>query len=137
MSGGDRFGALSGRAVLVVDDEPHLVAVVAFNLRRAGATVATAGDGAAGLAAARAVRPDVVITDYQMPMMDGLTLCRHLRLEPATAGVPVLMLTARGHRLSAADLADTGVRLLMGKPFSTAELLGQVCRLLPTGSQTT
>jgi DNA-binding response OmpR family regulator len=121
---------LAGRTLLVVDDEPHLTRVVAFNLRRAGATVLTARDGEPALAVARVCRPDLVVTDFQMPGMDGCELARQLRHDPATERVPVLMLTARGHRVSPAELAGTNVRQLMGKPFSAAELLAQVRDLL-------
>lgn len=128
-------GMLVGRTILVADDEPHLTQIVAFNLRRVGATVVTARDGAEALAAARRMtaagtRPDLLITDYQMPIMNGSDLCRALHADPATAGVPALMLTARGHKLSPAELGATAVRRLVSKPFSTADLLSQVRDLL-------
>ena len=132
-------GTLAGRSVMVVDDEPHLTQVLAFNLRRAGAEVTTARDGAEALAAVRQQvtagrRPDLLITDYQMPVMNGSDLCRALRDDPATAGIPTLMLTARGHKLSPSEMGAVNVRRLMGKPFSTAELLAHVRELLPAAA---
>ncbi len=122
---------LAGRRIVVADDEPHLTQILAFNLGRAGAAVTTARNGAEALAAARRLaaegaRPDLLITDYQMPVMNGCDLCRALKADPATADMPVLMLTARGHKLSPAELGATNVRRLMSKPFSTADLLAQV-----------
>ena len=86
-------GTLAGRSVMVVDDEPHLTQVLAFNLRRAGAEVTTARDGAEALAAVRQQvtagrRPDLLITDYQMPVMNGSDLCRALRERPGDGGDP-------------------------------------------------
>ena len=123
--------SLMGRTVLVVDDEPHLTAVVAYNLRRAGARVVTAGDGRAALAALGGEAVDAIVTDYQMPIVDGGELARRLAGDPRTAGVPVLMLTGRGHRLGSAELAGTNVRCVMGKPFSAADLVGRVGGLMP------
>ncbi len=132
----NRTPTLTGRTIVVVDDEPHLTQILAFNLRRAGATVVTARNGAEALAAVRdgAVagrRPDLVVTDFQMPVMNGCDLCLALRADPLTADLPALMLTARGHKLSPAELGPTNVRRLMSKPFSTADLLAQIHDLLP------
>ena len=136
---GTTTGALAGRTILVADDEPHLTQILAYNLGRAGATVTTARNGAEALAAVRAMaaagrRPDLLITDYQMPVMNGCDLCRALKDDPATADLPALMLTARGHRLSPAELGATNVRRLMSKPFSSADLLAQVRTLLPVAA---
>jgi DNA-binding response OmpR family regulator len=132
-------GTLAGRTVLVVDDEPHLTQILAFNLRRAGAEVTTARNGAEALVAVRrqleSGRPhDLLITDYQMPLMTGSELCRALRDDPATAGMPTLMLTARGHNLPPADMGSNHICRMMGKPFSTAELLAHVRDLMPAAA---
>ena len=132
---------LAGRTVLVVDDEPHLTQIVAFNLRRAGATVTTARNGAEALAAVRQMaadgrRPDLLITDLQMPVMNGCELCANLSRDPATADIPTLMLTARGHKLAPAEMGASNIRRLMSKPFSTADLLAQSRDLLAASAAT-
>ena len=82
--------------VLVVDDDPVVADLVAFRLRRLGLEVTVESDGESGLAAARRLRPDLVVLDWLMPRMDGLEVCRALRADadPALARTPVLLLTA-------------------------------------------
>jgi CheY-like chemotaxis protein len=75
-------------------------------------------------------RPNLIITDYQMPIMNGLTACIQLKQNPITADIPILMLTARGHRLSPEELSQTNIRLMMPKPFSVREVIAQVENLL-------
>ena len=118
------------KTVLVIDDEPELVKLLDFNLTKAGYLVLTARDGEAGLAAARRHSPDVVVLDVMMPGLDGLEVCKRLRQETATAGVPILMLTAK------ADEADRVLGLELGaddyltKPFGLRELQARVKALL-------
>lgn len=112
--------------VLVVDDEAHILQVLSFKLRSAGYTVLTAVDGEEGLEIARSERPDLVITDVQMPYMTGLELCRALAAEPATQSIPVLILTARGHAIDDADLAVGNIREVISKPFSPRVILQRV-----------
>jgi DNA-binding response OmpR family regulator len=109
--------------VLVCDDEPHILHVVSTKLRNAGFEVLTAADGEEAFNLAAECRPDLVVTDYQMPMLSGLELCAKMRSEPATSGTPVIMLTARGFSMSEADLKNTNVRKILPKPFSPRELL--------------
>lgn len=116
--------------VLVVDDEMHIVQVVSLKLRNAGYEVLTAMDGEEAYEVICAERPDVVITDFQMPYMTGLELCIALRDNPETADTPVLMLTARGHALDETEMARTNIRGVMSKPFSPREILAQVTDLL-------
>ncbi|NLD73686.1 MAG: response regulator [Chloroflexi bacterium] len=80
--------------ILIVDDDEVLVKTLAAIFRRSGHTVLAALDGEAGLACARAGNPDLIILDVMMPEMDGLEVCRLLRSEPQTRGIPVLMFTA-------------------------------------------
>jgi DNA-binding response OmpR family regulator len=69
-----------------------------------------------------------------MPVMNGSDLCRALRDDPATAAMPTLMITARGHNLPPAEMEGNHICRMMGKPFSTAELLAHVRDLLPTAA---
>jgi len=115
--------------VLVVDDEAHIVQVLSLKLRNAGYDVLTAADGEEAFEMARTHRPDVVITDFQMPYMTGLELCRAMKADAATAATPVVMLTARGYALDPEDLLIGNIREVLSKPFSPraiADLLGKL-----------
>ncbi|MFC7533755.1 ATP-binding protein [Actinoplanes sp. GCM10030250] len=108
-------------AVLVVEDNPEHQAVIAEVVRRLGHDVTLAGDGLAGLAAALAHRPDLVVADVDMPHMDGIRMCRALRDDPSTATVPVVLVTAY---LPPGDTLLTGAdaAAVVPKPFRVREL---------------
>jgi DNA-binding response OmpR family regulator len=125
---------MTGKIALVVDDEQHIVHVVALKLRNAGFEVVTASDGEQAYEIASKTPPDIVITDLQMPYMNGLELCQKLRENPATCNVPALMLTARGHALSKEDLASTNITEVLAKPFSPREILSRVETILSGGA---
>lgn len=122
--------------ILVVDDESHISHVVSLKLEQAGMRVVTAADGEEGFEAAVREHPDLVVTDFQMPVMTGLELSWKLREHPETASVPVLVVTARGHLLSDDDVARTNIKAVMCKPFSPRHLLEKVRELLgePAGA---
>ena len=88
------------RKVLVVDDEIHIVHVVAIKLRNNGYEVITANDGAEAFDLAQRENPDIIVTDYQMPAMSGLELVKELRSNEVTKGIPVILLTARSFAIS-------------------------------------
>jgi len=121
---------MSNKRILVADDEPHILNVVSFKLRNAGLEVITARNGQEALELAKSERPDLVIVDYQMPVLDGLEACIRLREEPATASIPVIMLTARGIDIEQVELERAGINSLMAKPFSPREVLARVQELL-------
>ena len=112
--------------ILVADDEPHIVRVVSFKLRSAGLDVIEAGDGEAAWSALRRTDVDLVLTDQQMPLLDGLGLSRRIAADPETSGVPVIMLTARGFRLPPEEIAGAGVAEILAKPFSPRLVLDRV-----------
>jgi len=116
--------------VLVVDDEPHIRHVLALKLRGAGVRVEQASHGQEALDIALCDTPALVVSDYQMPGMDGVALARRLAASDGAASVPVIMLTARGHRVSPGELADTNVQMVVDKPFSPRELVGMILELL-------
>ncbi len=118
------------KTVLVVDDESHILHVVSLKLRNAGYEVITAQDGEEGLDVALQSRPDLLITDYQMPFMTGLELCEKLKEHAATARIPALMLTARGFNLNDDDVDRTNIVGVLSKPFSPREVLGKVQELV-------
>ena len=115
--------------ILLVDDEAHIVYVVGLKLQESGYRVMTAQDGREALKLAVEHRPDLVITDYQMPYLTGVELCQQLRINPATQCVPALILSARSFSLPK-ELGDTNVRGIIAKPFSSREILSRVHNLL-------
>ena len=116
--------------LLVVDDEAHILQVLLLKLRNAGYEVLTASDGEEGLDVARRDLPDLIITDFQMPYMTGPEMCKGLAADPATADLPVVMLTARGYALDDDDLSMCNIKEVLGKPFSPRSLVNLVDRLL-------
>jgi two-component system alkaline phosphatase synthesis response regulator PhoP len=116
--------------VLIVDDEAHIVQVLSIKLRNAGYEVFTAVDGEEALELAGREIPDLVITDFQMPYMTGMELCRALAENEATARIPVVMLTARGYALDDEDLALGNIKDVLSKPFSPRAIVQQVKALL-------
>ena len=116
--------------ILVCDDESHIVHVVSLKLRNAGYEVETAEDGAEGLEIAKRRKPSMIITDYQMPRMNGVELCAALREDPELADIPALMLTARGFRLDPLEVRRARIADVLSKPFSPREVLSRVQELL-------
>jgi len=116
--------------VLLVDDEAHILQVLSLKLRNAGYDLVTAVDGEEAFEAACQHPPDLVITDFQMPYMTGLELCRALRENESTRDVPVIMLTARGYALADDDLAIGNIRDVLSKPFSPRAIVAMVDQLL-------
>lgn len=123
------------RKILVADDEAHILHVVSMKLRNAGYDVVTAVDGEEALELCKSECPDLVITDYQMPYMDGLQLCLALRATEATRGIPAIMLTARGFDIPPADVEAAGIRAFLAKPFSPREVLRKVEELLGAAAE--
>jgi DNA-binding response OmpR family regulator len=118
--------------VLVAEDDADIRELVAYKLHEAGHQVVGVADGLAAVAAARAEAPDVAIVDVSMPGLSGIQVCSALREHPATAGIPVILLSARAH----ADDSETGLRAgavdYVTKPFSPRELVQRVESLLET-----
>jgi DNA-binding response OmpR family regulator len=122
--------------VLVVDDDPVIADLVAFRLTRLGLDVSVETDGQAGLAAARELRPDLVVLDWMMPRMNGLEMCAALRADPdaALARTPVLLLTAKAQEPDLERGFAAGATDYIVKPFSPRELATRVTAALPPGS---
>jgi len=116
--------------IVVADDEAHILHIVSMKLENAGYEVITAVDGEEALELCLAERPDLLITDYQMPVMTGLELCRQLQTRQETQYLPAVMLTARGFDIEPAEMVDTGIAAVLAKPFSPRELLEKVRTLL-------
>ena len=125
--------------ILVVDDEAHILHVLSVKLGNAGLEVSTAVDGEEAYEIACQDLPDLIITDFQMPYMTGLELCRALAGNAPTAHIPVLILTARGYALDDEDLKIGNIKGVLSKPFSPRSVLQRVEDLLATeagGDQT-
>jgi DNA-binding response OmpR family regulator len=118
------------KKILVADDEAHILHVVSLKLRNAGFEVLTAVDGEEAAELCLSELPDLLITDYQMPYLTGMDLCRQLRAAPATQSIPAIMLTARGFDIEPAEMAAAGIATVLAKPFSPRELLECVNGLL-------
>ncbi len=117
--------------ILLCDDEIHILRAAEFKLKRAGYDVRIAGDGQEGWELIEQEKPDIIITDCQMPRLDGLGLVKRVRENPDTQDIPVLMLTAKGFELSEEELAaQWQVKRLISKPFSPRELLAIVQEVL-------
>ncbi len=118
------------KKVLVVDDEAHILQVLLIKLRNAGYETHTASDGEEAFELATKEIPDLIITDFQMPYMTGLELCKALAEQEATSQIPVLMLTARGYALDDDDLTLGNIKDVLSKPFSPRAVVQQVDTLL-------
>lgn len=119
--------------VLVVDDERYLTFMLSMKLTERGAQVFSASNGPEAFSLACVNVPDLIVTDYQMPLMNGLELAQKLKLHGPTSTIPVLMLTARGHAIPNAELSKTNIRQLISKPFSTREFLATVAEYCALG----
>jgi DNA-binding response OmpR family regulator len=123
------------KRVMLCDDEIHIVRAAEFKLKKAGYDVDIAADGEEAWAAIQVHKPDLLITDCQMPRLDGFGLVRRLREHPDTADLPVFMLTAKGFELSHEELAGKWrVMAVIAKPFSPRELLQKVNAVLGEAS---
>ena len=118
------------QTILVIEDEEDIADLIAFNLKRNDFHVELALDGLQGLAAARSLRPDLIVLDLMMPGMDGVSLFRELQREESTREIPVIMLTARGQTEDRIAGLQLGADDYMTKPFSPKELVLRVQGLL-------
>jgi DNA-binding response OmpR family regulator len=109
--------------ILIVEDEPALQETLAYNLKKEGYTVETAGDGRAALESARRLKPDLLVLDIMLPELDGFEVARLLRKEMIT---PILMLTARDDEIDRVVGLEMGADDYLTKPFSMRELMARV-----------
>jgi two-component system alkaline phosphatase synthesis response regulator PhoP len=119
--------ALMPARILVVDDEPSVTELLAYNLRKSGYEPLIAADGNEALKLARHSNPDLILLDLMLPGVDGLEVCRELR---KTSDVPVIMLTARGEEIDRVVGLELGADDYVCKPFSVRELLARIKTVL-------
>lgn len=118
--------------ILVVDDDLHMVHAISYKLRQQDYEVFTAHNGRDGFDLACQCKPDLVVTDFQMPVMSGFEMAVLLGSSPESSELPVIMLTARGHKIPPAEMAKTNIKALMAKPFSSRELIHKIAEYLDT-----
>ena len=119
--------------ILIADDEAHIVHVLSMKLRNAGYTVVCAMDGEEALDLCVSEKPDLLITDNQMPYMSGIELSSKVHQVEPFLKLPTIMLTARGYDLGADEISAAGIGMVLAKPFSPREVLENVKQLLGAG----
>lgn len=116
------------KKILVIDDEADFVTLVAIRLQKAGYAVSFASEGNAGLAKAKAEKPDLILLDVLMPGLTGLETLRQLRGDPETRRIPVVMLSAKGDTDFILKAQELGCSDYLTKPFDDKELLATIER---------
>jgi len=118
------------KRILIVDDDPEVVELLQVILTGAGYTTLTASTGEEALTKAQQSTPDLIILDLLLPEANGFTVCEHLRRHPATASVPIMILTGLPGELPRLAAGEAGADAYVRKPFEIQELVSQVAALL-------
>jgi phosphate regulon transcriptional regulator PhoB len=116
--------------ILVIDDEKDIVDLVAFNLQKEGFTIVKAYDGEAALRLIKTQKPDLIILDLMLPEISGLDVCKAIRANQETAGLPIIMLTAKADETDKIIGLEIGADDYITKPFSVKELIARVRAIL-------
>jgi|SRR3989338_292889 len=116
--------------ILVIEDDRDIAELVAYNLSQEKYSVEVSRNGAEGLAKARRLLPDLIVLDLMLPDMNGLDICRNLKADAKTKGIPVLMLTAKGEEMDRVVGFEVGADDYLTKPFSPRELVLRVRAIL-------
>src|SRR6266403_5650393 len=124
---------VSGRQILIIEDESDVADLLEMTLRKAGFKASTAGDGATGLQQARDNRPDFIILDLMLPKMSGLEVCRILKGDAATSHIPILMLTAKAEEIDRIVGLEFGADDYVTKPFSPREVILRIQAIMRRG----
>jgi two-component system, OmpR family, phosphate regulon response regulator PhoB len=117
-------------SILIIEDEKDILDLVEYHLKQSGFQVLTAADGGAGLELAIKKRPNLIILDLMLPVMDGKDVCRSLKSNPITQSIPVLMLTAKAEELDRVVGFELGADDYVTKPFSPQELVLRIKAIL-------
>jgi DNA-binding response OmpR family regulator len=116
--------------ILIVEDEANIVKLISIRLERLGHSINSADNGGAALDIAREITPDLILLDVMIPVLNGFQVLQRLKADSATAAIPVLMLTARGHESDIAAGLEGGADDYLIKPFSFPELIARVSTAL-------
>lgn len=125
---------MSGERVLIVEDEEDIAELLEYNLQRHGYAPTSVYTGEDGLNEAREAKPDLILLDLMLPGLSGLDVCRGLKSDPATANIPVIMLTAKGEEEDIVAGFDAGADDYVTKPFRPKVLLARVKAVLRRGA---
>ena len=120
--------------IIVVEDEPDLVDVVTYNLKREGYLVLAAQRGDEGLNLIRSERPDLVLLDLMLPGMDGLSICRQMKSDGSLSEIPIIIASAKGEESDVVIGLEMGADDYLAKPFSPRELLARIKAVLRRGA---
>lgn len=121
---------MSRQRIVAIEDEPDILEVIAYNLRREGYDVTGVGDGELGLETVRKESPDLVLLDLMLPGLDGLEVCKQLKYDQATRNIPVIMVTAKGEEGDVVLGLEVGADDYLPKPFGPRELVARVRAVL-------
>ena len=116
--------------ILIVEDEANIVKLISIRLERLGHSINSADNGVDALDIAREITPDLILLDVMIPVLNGFQVLQRLKADPATAPIPVLMLTARGHERDIVAGLEGGADDYIIKPFSFPELIARVSTAL-------
>lgn len=126
---------MNTRKILVVDDEPDIVELVSYNMKKEGFDVSSASDGSEALKKIKKGHFDFLVLDLMLPGIQGMELCRILRNDPKTKGLPIIMLTAKGEEVDRILGLEMGADDYMTKPFSPKELVARIRAVLRRTSE--
>lgn len=125
---------MAGENILIVEDEEDIAELLEYNLERQGYRPEAVGTGEDGLKLAREIAPDLILLDLMLPKLSGIEVCRSLKADPETAGIPVIMLTAKGEEEDIVAGFDAGADDYVTKPFRPKVLLARVKAVLRRGA---
>lgn len=121
---------MSQKKIILIEDEPDILEVIEYNLKRENFSVLTAADGLEGLDLVIREKPDLVLLDLMLPGIDGMEICRQVRNNQAVKRVPIIMLTAKGDESDVVLGLGLGADDYMTKPFSPKELIARIKAVL-------
>ena len=125
---------MAKQMIAVIEDEPDIREMIEYNLSREGFAVATAADGEAGLDLVQKRGVDLVLLDLLLPGLDGIEVCRRLKADAATRGIPVIIVSAKGEESDIVLGLGVGADDYVAKPFSPRELIARVHAVLRRGT---
>jgi DNA-binding response OmpR family regulator len=133
LAGSGALGQVSRKKIVIIEDEPDILEVLSYNLKREGYEVLTASDGTGGLALIRREMPDMVLLDLMLPGMDGVEICSNIKKDPESQNTLIIMVTAKGEESDIVLGLGVGADDYITKPFSPKELIARVKAVLRRG----
>jgi len=116
--------------ILIADDETFMLRLLEMTFKKGGFEVLSCRDGREALATATTALPQLIVLDVMMPGLDGMGALRELKGNPATKGIPVVVVSAKGHALTKVEAEQAGAAMFLTKPFSPNQLLSEAKRIL-------